>query len=135
MPRAGLRAVRASASARQAEPALGDEAALDLVRADRDHPHQRMAQALLPAAVPQRTRRVLRERRTRAQEVERRLVEALHQLARIDLADGAHLGRRRAARRELRAVDHEAPARLDLGRERADAVARDRVACETLLAQ
>src|SRR6187399_828737 len=96
-PRAELRS-SAKTSARQAEAALGDQAALDLVGADADDPHQRMAQPLLVAAAAQRTGRPLRQRGARAEDVERGLTEAFHQLAREDLADRAHLGRRRPAR-------------------------------------
>jgi len=60
---------------------VGDEAALDLVCADADHPHQRMTQVLLEPSVVDRTRHLLRERRAHPENVERRFAKALHELA------------------------------------------------------
>src|SRR5581483_4117291 len=86
---------------------LCDEAALDLVGADADHPHQRMTQVLLETAIVDRPGHLLRQRRAHAENVERGLAEALHQFSRKHLADRAVFRRGYAGCRELGAMHHQ----------------------------
>src|SRR4051812_45733618 len=74
---------------RQSKPALGDQAALNLVGPDADHPHQRMTQVLLESPVVDRAGRLLGQGGAHPENIERGLAEALHQFAGIDLADRA----------------------------------------------
>ena len=62
--------------------------------------------------------------------VERRLAEALHQLAGKDLADRAIFRRRHAVGREFGAMHHQLPADLDFAGERRHLVADDRILAE-----
>src|SRR5215470_3753625 len=72
---------------RKPKTALRDQAPLYLVGTDGNDPHQGMAQVLLEPPVVDRARHLLRERAPHAEDVERGLAEALHQLAGEHLAD------------------------------------------------
>src|SRR4051794_22719009 len=98
---------------RQPKPALGDQTALYLVGSDADHPHQRMPQVLLETAIVDRARHLLGDGGAHAENVERRLAEAFHQFAGIDLADRAIFRRRHPTRREFGTMHHQLPANLD----------------------
>src|SRR5215472_12497227 len=92
---------------RKPKAALRDQAPLNLVGADGDDPHQRMAQVLLEPAVVDGIRYTFRKRGAHAEDIERGFAEALHQFAGKHLADRAIFWRRDAARGELRALHHQ----------------------------
>src|SRR5947208_5628306 len=112
---------------RQPKAALGNEAALNLVGSDTDDPHQGMTQVLLETPVVDRPGHLLRKRGAHAENLERGLAKALHQLAGKDLADRAVFRRRHAVRGKIRAMHHQLAADLDLAGERRHPVPDERV--------
>src|SRR6266566_2459018 len=97
----------------QSKPALCDQAALNLIGADADDPHQRMTKILFEPPVVERSRHLLGERGLHPQNVERGFAKALHQLAGEHLADRAIFRRRDPVDRELRAMHHQLAADFD----------------------
>src|SRR6516165_6836003 len=72
---------------RKPKAALRDQASLNLIGADRDHPHQRVTQVLLEPPIVVSARHAFRKRGSHAKDIERCLAEALHQFAGKHLAD------------------------------------------------